>query len=224
MAVNEFDEFRKQYEKTFIRIKFENTNVYKVVNILACISDDEKNPYFVIHNPEIGQCAIKWNDTRQSLDYSFPKVGLFNHKHGFLLFHRFPERQWKRGITSANSHIGNPLWSIYTRIPDYRRLNFEFPSITYSVLESAFHGYYPTNIDDAIYEIESESICGVCINGTFGITKNPMLQKEYLFWKSLSIIGTVDVRTRTIEVIEPVFRQEVQDFLKRKQEFDWKLR
>jgi hypothetical protein len=224
MAVNEFEEFRKQYEKTFIRIKFESSKDYHVVSVRQCVADDDKKPYIVVHNPKLGQCAINWNETKQDIDYSFPQIGLFNHRDRFLMFHRFPDRQWKRGVSSGNSHIADPLRDILLRVPDLRGMIHNSVSVDYPALTSAYHPDYPTNIDEALERLEKPNQLGICLNPVFGITKNPTKNEDYLMWKHLSIVGTLNKVVRTIRIEEPTFRQEVIDYINRSKEHTWSLR
>jgi len=92
MAVNEFVEFQKQYEKTYIRIKFENSDHFQVVLVKQCVADNSKSPYIILSNPVIGNAIITWDNTLQVVDSNFPAVGLFNHEDCFMMLNRFPDR------------------------------------------------------------------------------------------------------------------------------------
>ena len=226
MAVNEFAEFQKQYEKTWIRVQFESTNELQVVNVRACISDDVKNPYIVLYNPPIGQTTVKWGDTKQRLDYEFPEPGLFNFAESFYMFHRFPDRQWKKGVSQGNARMSDPLYGIRNRIRHGN--NFvTTATIDYAALTAAFSQNFPSSISDAFHVLEEPSVLGVALSPIFGITKsptNPASDLRCILWKHLNMIGWVDPVSRSIEVVEPFFLQEVTDFIHRKQESSWSIR
>ena len=224
MAVDEFVEFQKQYEKTFIRIKFEGSSVFQVINVRSCIADDFRNPYLVIQNPHIGQCTVMWNETSQQFNYDFPKVGLFNHGSCFLMFHRFPDRQWKRGLYATNAHLSNPLRDIYGHIPKGRELVNNMFKIGYETLTSAFAEDFPDSIDQAIVTLGDRNMMGVALNPMFGITKSPTTVTKLVLWKHLSMIGLINTEKKEIEIIETTFAQEFLDLLKRKQEAVWQLK
>ncbi len=221
--VNEFEEFRKQYEKTFIRVLFESKPEALVVLVRACISDDEESPYIVIQHPSIGQCTLNWNASKQTINYDFPSIGLFNYKDQFMMFHRFPERQWKRGITASNSLVVDPFKGIFACNKDlyHNRPNI---GIDFDSLSSAFSNKYPTNIMGAIEELTTTDTFSKALNTVFGVSRSPVMDNRLILWKHLNMIGYVIPEDKSIIVVETIFRQEVFDFLKRAQEFDWSLK
>lgn len=219
--VNEFEEFRKQYENTYIRIQFENSNTYNIVKVVACIADDPQNSYITLHNPVLGQLSVSWNKSKQKIDYTFPAVGLFNHGNSFLMFHRFPDRQWKRGVTVGNSHIADPLRDIKLSIASVRPYTPRSVELSYSVLCSAYNQHYPINLKEAIKVMASNE--GIALNDVFGITQSPIEDNQFVLWKHLSMIGFVYPKSSIISVREDSFLQEVSDFLKRQQEYAWTL-
>jgi hypothetical protein len=225
MAVNEFEEFRKQYDHTFVRIKFEDKSDYISAIIKLCSNDDPKNPYIVAYYPKIGNITINWNASKQNIDYSFPLTGLFNADSCFFMFHRYPERQWKRGITGTNSSISDPLRDIKLSFPELRATVPKLIALTSDLLDHAFVRVFPNDLQMACTMLQSPKMQGIALNPVFGLTLNHATDKddEYILWKHLSMIGTVDVKSKTITVKEPVFYQEVMDFLKRNREVDWLL-
>lgn len=224
MAVNEFVEFTKQYDKTFIRVKFEGSKAHQVVVIKGCVSDDENNPYIIVQNPVIGQCTVNWKESKQNIDYTFPKVGLFNHDSGFFMFHRFPDRQWKRGISSGNSHVSDPLFTVKNHLGRLGLAPYISSRVEFQTLSSAFSGFYPKSIDEAIELLLAPRQLGVALDGMFGITKSPTDSPVWLLWKHLSVIGYIHPKEHQLEVVESTFQQEVSDFLKRQQEHTWILK
>lgn len=222
--VNEFEEFRKQYEKTYLRVRFEGTKDLQVVNVRECVGADEKRPYILFHNPVIGQTTVRWEDSKQEIDYEFPATGLFNHADNFYAFYRFPDRQWKKGISHGNVRIIDPINYFRQRVRHYQ--NFVSPkfNVDFHTLTSAFSNKYPASLDEAIQTVNRSDMIGTALNPVFGITKSPTLTTLLVLWKHLSMIGIVDPVARSIEVTERTFRQEVFDFLKRKQEYAWSIK
>lgn len=219
--VDEFAEFKKQYEKTFTRIKFEGQEDYHVVFVKQCEVGDGDKKYIVLYNPKIGSTMVNWKDSKQNMDYSFPEIGLFNHKESFLFFHRFPERQWKRGIVGTNAEVNDPLYAVKYQISGLRDCIRSTP-IDYHTLTSAFNRVYPEGLIQACVWCQEKS--GVALNRVFGITKNPTKDKNLILWKHSSMIGEIDPSTYHIIVHEESFRQEVADFLKRTGETFWNLK
>ena len=222
--VDNFAEFRKQYEGTFIRVKFESANDYCVVVVSACIDDDIKHPYIVVSSPSLKQCAINWEESKQTIDYSFPTVGLFNFNNTFQMFCRLPDRQFKRGILSSNSLILDPFYDIKIASKALTVVKIKPLRPDHSNLTSAFDNKFPTSLDQAVQSLNSSEQLGVALNPIFGLSKNPTVSQDIILWKHLNMIGTLSKETKTIEVIESIFQQEVVDFLKRQKEFIWNLK
>lgn len=223
MAVNEFEEFRKQYESTYIRIKFNETSDYQVVFVTACVSDTEKSPYFVVRSPTLGQCTVNWKDSKLSLDYTFPVLGLFNYDNSFYCFHRFPDRQWKRGISSGNSHVSDPLSSVKRGRFGLGHEVTQKSVINTDSLTAAFTRH-PISLSNAVELLNAKKLIGVALNSTFGITLNPTINPNMLLWKHMSMIGYVHQHSNELEVIVTTFEQEVSDFLNRQKEYDWNMK
>ena len=218
--INEFEEFRKQYEKTYIRVKFENLPNKQVIVVRECVIETNESGYIVVHSDRLGQCILSWSKSKQIIDYSFPTIGLFNYDSGFLMFYRHPDRQWKRGITSGNSIIKTPFRDIQIKTGSY----FGPDSVlNYNSLEAAYSNIYPSSITNACAQLIDNNLLGIALNSTFAISKNPTKDSTLLLWKHLNMIGYVYPQTETINVVEIIFKQEVIDFLKRTLEFSWKL-
>ena len=223
MAVDEFVEFDKQYRNTYIRVKYEKRPEKEVVFIVACNAEEEGAKLISVKGAKTGNCILNWADSNQTFDYDFPPIGLFNFKDGMGLFFRFPDRQWKRGVSTGNCIVVDPLRDVKMQYPDIRRLISKQLELNFQTLEAAYASVH-SSIEEAIIELSTDGKEAVAVSPVFGLSLSPSNKTELLLWKHTNIVGTLPLNSIDIYVKESTFSQEIKDFLSRKGEFFWNLK
>ena len=223
MPVDEFVEFDKQYRSTYIRITYEKRTEKEVVYILECQDTGDKK-LISVKGLKTGGCILNWEDSNQSFDYSFPKVGLFNYEYGMVYFYRLPERQWKRGIVGSNSQMVDPLKDIKLKIPELYKFYNSKIGLGFKELEAAYSEQFPSCIDDAVADLLSFKYEARAISPMFGLSLSSMDESSLILWKHTSMIGLLSLKEKEIVIKNQAFAQEIADYLRRKKEFAWNIR
>jgi len=139
------------------------------------------------------------------------------------LFFRFPDRQWKRGISSGNSTMIDPLRDLKLAYADIRKYIARTFNVSYLELEAAFSGEY-YSLQEALTELASSKRESCALSPVFGLSLSPINTEEAILWKHTSMVGTVSFSSKDICIKDKTFEQEILDFLARKGEFTWNLK
>ena len=206
--VNEFEEFRKSYDGTYIRILFEKGTNYVPVLILGGILNNE-GEWIKCITRKYGESLVKYRGSKSQFDFQFPPIGLFNYNNDMHYFYRFPERQYKKGISARNSIIRNLIGPFRTQyIPS------EITTLNVITLEAVFSGNFPANLSEGL--IRLSEVSSIALNRNFGLSLSPSNDNPYpQLWKGFQMIGYVDPNKKTIFVISNILQQEVTDYIKR---------
>ncbi len=195
--------------------KFRNTFCFLELNgkkHLAEYTDDNGEDAFYFKSPEFGEILIDRETVDQSLTYYFPENGLYNVQGQAIDFVRYPERQWKRAPYRENCRIVPILSAIGIALGRVNEINLHN-------LEEIYSGIYPQSLEKAVASLKYS----IAVNREFAISKTTTSEKDQLlFWFKSQPIGTLDIKSKKIEIIFQPLYQEAQDFIN-KQEPSWLL-
>ena len=197
------EDFRKRYKDAFVFLNFNNKK------LLVQYSYDKEGS-FVYDSPVYGEIQIDQDTAMCETSFSFPTAGLYNIDEGAFMFTRIPARQWKRAPHKDNCQITSVLQGLFHRKP---RL------LTCNTLEQVYYTKYPKSLEAAI----NEDKLTVALNLKFAISASNTKQKDQkILWYKQTPVAYVDTGNRSIIIKTDNLRQEVIDYIKKK-ESTWTL-
>jgi hypothetical protein len=175
----------------------------------------------------IYHCSTKGDD----LDLSFPPLGFFSHENLTFFLERAPHRQWKWGLSSANSFLIMPFgkWCgarVHNFIKDKFLTNvslsvLQIPSTrhllhvgrVHAIFNQTFHSY-----DEAIKRLTERVM--IPINRQMAVSVSPNTP-DYMFWIGLNPMAQINHNNpKDIKVLDPALKQELVDYFNRNERFD----
>ena len=221
MAVNELEEFRKQYSETIIRLR-EKKAGSSFLPVYVQQEGSHSPHHLCVNHSSFGQIQVKWKSASYEFDAELPRRGLFNHKGAVGLFIRLPQRQWKRGlctgtskvewITNSFRHDLNPVTQIHASLGDLSFVN--------SLYERPYRHWESVVADLMTFQAIEEAL-----SPQFALTQSLFLGDEdvLLLWYEDQVVGEFYPNAPGIVVRQGVFGQEIQDFVKR-QKIGWPVK
>ena len=206
--LEDMDEFRKRYENTYLFITMNN------IRRLYYVTEVRATSILVFHS-SVGTLEINRN-TEVVLEVAWPEQGLFNFKNGLYWAARIPDRQWRRAISTKNIWLSNVVEELYSTGP---------VKINEDSLEAAFETPVYQGLAKAVEQIATTYSWGVALNRKWGVTHtpSPKVTKNFILWRGRRVVGTVNFKSKTIDVKFPPLLQEVQDLNSYKENGLWKL-
>lgn len=199
------EDFRQKYEGTYCRYLSPITKKTEIFAITKVRSNNNKGPDISLFNSRAGEIFLNYS-TDAELDFSFPECRYFQHKDTALRFIRRYERQWKKGICLSTASISNPyaeLWPV---------LGAGFNEET---LASAFNHTEDRTIAEAIKLLEAGHK-SVALSRNLALGSGSSDTSHYLWFES-EPIG--ELAKGVIHLHVPQFRQELQDYIRRTEDY-----
>jgi hypothetical protein len=207
---NDFEEFRKQYGDTVIRMRTtKSLGPFVPVYVHSDLPPNLGHVY--VDHPTLGTMNVQWNSSTYEWQFDLPERGLFNYANIVGLYIRVPKRQWKRGLCGGTSYCD---W--ITR-PWRERLNrLTIPAIgllhlpmVHTLFNRVFKSW-----DVALDDLLESRSCEEALSLKFACTLCPheLGKKILLFWYEDQIIGEIYPIERYVMVYQTIFLQEVRDF------------
>lgn len=210
-------EFEKRYVQSYLYLVFPNSPFDSGFYYLKQIIDKESNkPRLEFYNHNWDGIIVT-PDSDVEIQVVWPEVGLFNFENTVFFFRRFPQRQWKRGICTENTHITKLL------------IHYPYNNIGISpqILESTLLSTVCNNIESAIMLLNTTNVFGTAINKTIAIFQPPFAKTpyEYLLVYNTTPCALVNNETKTITTKHPFLHQEIIDYSNSplERESKWKI-
>lgn len=192
------EDFRKRYKDAFVFLNFDNKQLLVQYN-----SDKEGN--FIYNSPVYGEIQIDQDTAMCETSFSFPTAGLYNIDDNAFMFTRVPARQWKRAPHRDNCQITSVLQRIFTKRPLL---------LTCNSLEQVYYTKYPKSLESAINTDKHT----VALNLRFAISASNTKQKDQrILWYKQTPVAYVDTGSRSIIIKTDNLRQEISDYIKKKE-------
>lgn len=205
-----WEDFCQYYQNTFFRVSIPHLDV-KVVVYFRDISDKK---YFIANTVEFKDLVLKF-DSSLAIDYSIPKVRMFEHEGSVFSFERLPARQWTRGVCQKNSRIMSPLKTCGIGVPPY----------SLKVMKSAWESLPQPSLLLALEKLNLANQIGVTLTDNFWISESFDNNMLYMLWYNQFIIGRINPEDHQITVGFPIMKQEVIDYLHiTKEETNWDVK
>lgn len=213
VAVNELEEFRKQYCETIIRIR-EVAAGSQFFPVYVKPEHHQESKHLVLDHPKVGVMNVHWKSKSYEFDLELPPKGLFNYKDSVGLFIRLPKRQWKRGLcqgTSSHLWLTKP-WRVELNrrtVPTVGYSNLEFVQALYD------RTYRPFEV--VVGDLLTFKKVEEALSPRFALTLSPFSGEDdvLVLWYEDQVIGELYPEEPGIAVRQPVFLQEVRDYAKR---------
>lgn len=125
------------------------------------------------------------------LEFIQVERGWYNTPEGAVLLSRIPARQWQRGISDANTAMFVCKNTIIKR------------GLDFTTLDNIFS--HPISLQDALVNRHTKKVVSVALNKRFAVSGSDTL---YLYQR---IVGQFSIKNQSIEIHDPLFKQEIQD-------------
>lgn len=199
-------DFQQKYQGTFCRYLSPMTGKKEVFQINAVVFRDGPPDIHLFH-PEYGEIYLKY-DSDCDLDFSFPEVGYFQHKDKALLFTRRFQRQWKKGVCDATASADWPYYNLY---PLYK-WNIDCP-----ILENAYKERKLLSLKDGRKALNDGDSISVVLSPVFSLGLGKDKGTHWLWFEDCPIGEVTD---EAIRLHVPVFRQELDDYMRDTKHYD----
>lgn len=196
------EDFRQKYEGTFCRFESPLTKEKEIFQIVQVVSYPTESPDLTLRNKRHGDIFLKYT-TEAELDFSYPDIGYFQHRHLALRFLRQYERQWKKGICRTTTRVQCPMNEICTVVDT----NIDEPTLV-----NAFIGK-THRMDDALNLLKQKQAVSVAVSKSIAVSLSNTAN-EYLVWFENEPVGKILGDERQIKVIVPEFTQEIKDYIR----------
>ena len=187
-----FEDFKQWFHQTYIKYKDEVVKIYchdaRVVEI----------------NGEI----MVYNSVKQDFSFTVPKAGYYDYNGYALYLTRAPHRIWKRGLSEEGYHLFNPfdLWFRFSYRPDFNK------AICQVILDAEPKLISTNHIVNCL---AAPRVYSMALSPEVMISRSPSKKtNKHILWYKLTPVGTIDKQTLEVNVMEPIYKQEIEDVLR----------
>ncbi|MDX9756439.1 MAG: hypothetical protein RBT52_02895 [Sulfurimonas sp.] len=218
MDKDDYLDLNKKYADTHIRYKKEADNAWITIYVKEIEINVLAFPHFtVIGNNSKGK-VVRVNSDEVVFNFSFPKIGVLEHKNTVVIGSKYPARQWKKAATSDNFRVFSPMSKLFSSILKLYTSNkffVEESHFTISDIDSWFNTtYYP--LKKATYLLLNGKKQAVPLSSQFFISLSHY-GEGFLIWRLYKPIAEVSL-DGVFKYLCPVFEQELKDYLNRREE------
>jgi len=212
--VDEFEEFKKQYGRTIVRLKTEKDTHFAPVYVNETVLEGQR---ITVDHATYGSLTVKWGSKNFVWDLELPERGLFNYNQHVGMFYRLPRRQWKRGLhehTSAVEWITLP-WRKDINPVLVAGLPLPFSNLTYV---DALYNRHHVTWDEATKKLREYRLSEAALSNQFALTLSPFEKDSndvLLLWYEDQAVADIDCEDHKILVRQQPFIQEITDFVQR---------
>lgn len=159
----------------------------------------------VLESPEVGELILNF-DKQKEIFAAFPPKGIYNvlKDQHYVQFVRYPERQWKRGISMANCRFSSLVHGSHRR------------EVSFNLLKDIFFPKYPKSKEE-VKDMLKDKV-SIALNKTLGLAKSN--DKHYITCGT-QFIGECDKDLNNIRIHYEPLRQECIDFFG--EDLSWKI-
>jgi len=143
-----------------------------------------------------------------------PPARVFDVNGVTIVFRRDPARQWQRGLTGQNGTFHNPLYTFLTSVKNFKVKREQF-RLSLQEINNLLIGESAGSFNKALNDIEDYKLLSRTINDKYFISLYPDKQHEYLLFRMEEPLAYYSRVTDTFTVVNPLFEQEVSDFIRR---------
>lgn len=199
-------DFKQKYELSYCHVTLEGYTNPRVF-WLDLVETTASAPLLHLHNRDVGEVILRYDDSKSDIEFKFPSIGLYNYRNAVIMVRRLYGRQWKKGVCGSTIRA-NPIYSQIASlfsIEDEGHVNEELitkisePTPTISLTEGI------NVLDKAL---------ATCLSSEFALglsTKDA--HRAFILWYYENPIGMVDPETKRIYLRETQFKQEFNDFV-----------
>lgn len=163
MEINDsLKDFTMRYEKTFIFVVPPDSTEESLFYVDRITPDREKIANLTLSSPEFGKIVLNMG-TAHTLRFKYPPVGVYQSGADAYVFHRRPDRQYKRGLCNGNSKI-SPVHGAFSRQGRY--------DLTHQLVSDAFAGNQYT-FKDAMSMLQSGKFRSVALRYNYALMLSP---------------------------------------------------
>ena len=195
------DDFNQRYVGTFIRQLQPDKNL-RLIHVDHIHIRSQHDGMVEITSLNDGSASLKYPACLSNLDLSQPDPGYFNLNNFALYFFRYPDRQWRRGISGKNAEFYNPLQLLLPDIRLYR------PTLSFSAVNATFEKSFCPTIEMAIGALNNKHM-SIALSSKLMLSLSPTTDVPYVLWWGCTPVGKF--MDGVFKICDPIFEQEIFD-------------
>lgn len=198
-------EFRKKYEGCYMHVQMPDSDEDNLFMLSAVVHErGTSTGVLKFESEEFGKIILNMGTTH-TLKFKFPKVGVFQHGADAFLFHRWPRRQWRRGLCNENAKIF-PVWS------GIRGGARGLGGFDFATVDAAFKGVFYT-YKEAIKMLQGGKYRSVALANSFSVVLSTIQEYPYIMLYRSLPVARLGEHGNIISVIEPSFDSQIKQIV-----------
>jgi len=225
-----YEEINRKYSNSHALIYLKNTKEYRVVKFNHIYRSDKGDWYAVVLEVDGDDFSIKERKTLafpiDEKQYKLsditiippPNKQCFDWLGRTIVFSKFPNRQWHKGLTQNNSSFNDRVLEIVQSVRPPKEYKYRTSPNFRLSLESIFCMFRPNfagSFTQALADIESHKLLSRTINSEYYVSSFPSLEKPFLLFRYEFPLAYYNPETRLFTLTQELYRQEVLDFCNR---------
>ena len=197
------EDFNQRYTGTFIR-HLQPDKSYNLIHIdhVHISPTNHNNGMLEVTSLNGGSASLKYPACLENLDLNQPNPGYFNLQNCAIYFFKYPDRQWRRGITNKNVELYNPLQSILPETHIY------CPTLSFKSVAALFDKNFCPTMEMAI-ECLNHTHMSVALSSKLMVSLSPSPESPMVLWWGCTPVGKLV--NQSFKISDPTFEQEVFD-------------
>ena len=187
-----FDDFKQWFHETYIKYKDEVVKIH--CHDARVIEID-------------GDIAV-YNTVKEDFSFVVPRAGYYDFNGYAIYLTRAPHRIWKRGLSAEGYDLVNPfsLWFRYSYKPDFDK------NICQAILTNEQPRFH---LDQVLSSLSLPRVYSISLSPEVMLSRSPSKKtNKYILWYKLTPVGTIDKQTNEVSIMEPIYKQEIEDTLR----------
>lgn len=222
-------ELSKKYNHTTAQIQFKKDKLIRTVYFDGFGTSDDGEHICIIHYNATGFPSIK-KEILGGFDYYSEKVCLkdfiilpmpdkqvFDFGGRTLVYSRYPQRQWRKGMCSDNASLRDCMYDTLTNIqPSYEiKVNLVSLRLDLKPLHNMNMKNYAGNLARAIADITSYELLSRAISEVYWLGLFVDEDKPFIFYRYDLPIAYYNNKSDVFTLVDKIYLQEITDFCNR---------
>lgn len=221
-------EMSKKYQHTVAQIFMKATKEIKTVYFDG-FALDTTQPYCIVHinkkkqsKKELIHGVISLTSDKLSLNsfniLPMPDRQVFDYGGRTLVYSRLPNRQWRKGLTSDNTLVEDPMYSLLSEIPNRNNFKLHIERIDrygIKILYNLFIQDYAGSVEKALQDIQELDLLSRAISKDYWIGCFLEEDKPFILYRHSIPVAFYNNKIDTLIPISKVYLQEITDFCNR---------
>lgn len=194
-------DFVRRYDQSYIHAVEPDSKEENLFFVNKITLDSKNLAVFDLTSPEFGRIMLNFG-TAHKLKFKYPPVGVYQRGKDAYIFRRFPQRQWKVGLSTGNCQC-------YPAAVDVLGGDKRINELTFDQVTDAFANE-KYSFRDAWKMLKGGKYRSVALERNFSLMLSPsgVDQHLLLFWETP--IALINVDTEEITMLENAYKSVIQ--------------